>query len=111
MRSKRAKRNDGRVYHERIPLEEDFESVNVWSSSCAGPNGHPKDSATTYVQSAWTIGTSWAPEDDYEYSLDADDGWFDEVVEADVCDVMEDIAAAPKQKKRRKEASVSKFCG
>ena len=111
MRSKCAKRNDGRVYHERIPLEEDYEIVSIRSGSCAGPNGHPKDSASTYILSAWTIGTSWAPEDDYKYSLDADDGWFDEAVEADVGDIMEGIAAAPKKKRQQKEASVGLFRG
>lgn len=111
MSSKRAKRNNGGTYHDRIPLEDDYDSVNVRSGSCAGPNRHPKDSAKTYVRSAWTIGTSWAPEDNYEYALDADDGWFDEALEADVGDVMDGIPVVPKQKKPRKEASVGDFRG
>lgn len=107
MSSKRARPNYGSAYRDRIPLEDDYETVNVRSGSCAGPNGHPKDSAKTYVHSAWTIGTSWAPEDNYEYSLDTNDGWFDEALEAEVGDVMDGITVVPKQKKPRKEASVS----
>ena len=109
MSSKRAKRNNGSVYRDRIPLEDDYESVSVRTGSRAGPNGYWKDSAKTYVRSAWTVGTNWAPEDDYEYALDEDDVWFDEVLEVDVGEVLDTVAVAPKQKKPQKEASVGEF--
>lgn len=106
MAPKRARNDYGGSYRDRLPLEEDFETVNVRTGSCAGPNKHPKDSGRSYVRSAWTVGTSWAPEESYEYALDADDGWFDEVLEGDV---MDEIIVVPKQKKQRSLASVGRF--
>lgn len=108
-RSKRQRSQYGGSHRELVPLENDFETINFRTGSCAGPNGHPKESGRSYVASVWTVGNSWAPEESYDYSLDANDGWFDEVLEADVADVME-AAVAPKQKiKTRSQVSVSIF--
>ena len=101
---KRSKNAYGCSTRKRLPLEEDFETVIFRTASRTGPNGHPKELASSYVRSAWTVGTSWAPEDNYEFALDADEEWFDEVL---VGDVMDEIAAVPKQKKLRSSASVS----
>lgn len=104
-RSKRQKSQYGGSYRELIPLEEDFETVNFRTGSCAGPNNHPKESERLHLRSAWTVGTSWAPEESFEYSLDADNEWFDEVLEADLGDVI-GATTAPKQKKKRSQVSV-----
>ncbi len=104
MPSKRKKEDYGNIYRDRVPLEDDYETVSVWSAS-RGPNGYAKGLPRVYLPSAWTAGAAWAPEDSLEYSLDEDDAWFDEALEADVGDVMDGIAAKPKQKKSSKQVS------
>ena len=97
--SKRQRSQYGGSHRELIPLEEDFETVNFRTASCTGPNNHPKESERSYIHSAWTVGSSWAPEENFEYSLDDDPGWYDEVLEADIGDVMQ-ATVAPKKKKK-----------
>ncbi len=99
----------GGSYHDRIPLENDFEVIKARTAS-SGPNRMPIETATTILPSTWTFGSSWAPEDDPEYALDPDGEWYDEVLEADVGDVLEEAEVEePKKKKKRSEVSVSDF--
>lgn len=98
-------RSTGGSYHDRIPLDDDFEVVKARTVS-SGPNNIPIETTGSIFPSTWTFGNNWAPDDDLEYSLDPDDGWYDEVLEADVGDVMEEV---PKKKKKRSEASVCVF--
>lgn len=100
-------KNTGGSYHDRIPLEDDFEVLKARTVT-SGPNNIPIEAVQLIPSSTWTFGSSWAPDDDLEYSLDPDDGWYDEVLEADVGDVMEE-AMAPRKKKKRSEASVCIF--
>lgn len=94
----------GGSYHDRIPLDDDFEVLKARTVS-SGPNNIPIETTKSIRSSTWTFGSSWAPDDDLEYSLDPDDGWYDEVLEADVGDVLGDVIV-PKKKKKRSEASV-----
>ncbi|KJA18008.1 hypothetical protein HYPSUDRAFT_115767, partial [Hypholoma sublateritium FD-334 SS-4] len=102
-----AAKSTGGSYHDRIPLEDDYEVLKARTVS-SGPNNMPIETATSILPLTWTFGNSWAPDDDLEYSLDPDDGWYDEVLEADVGDVMEKVMMA-KGKKKRSEASVCAF--
>lgn len=94
-------KSTGGFYHDRIPLEDDFEVFNVCTVS-SGPNHIPIETSKSFLPSTWTYGSSWAPDDDLEYALDPDDEWYDEVLEADVMDEV----IMPKTKKKRSEASV-----
>lgn len=94
----------GGSYHDRIPLEDDFEVIQVRTASLTTRND-PYTSETTLLPLPWTVGSSWAPEESSEFALDPDEGWFDEVLEANVEDVMEQ-AATPKVKKKRSHVSV-----
>ena len=90
----------GRVYRDRIPLEEDFEVVRVQTVSRSGPNHITVETGRTSLPSPWTIGSSWAPEDNLEFSLDPDDGWYNEALEADIVDTEDkDVVIHEKKKK------------
>lgn len=95
----------GGSYHDRIPLEEDFETVSVRTASLSGPNSFPMTTDRSSVSSSWTFGDSWAPEDSQEFSLDPDQGWYDEAVDADIGDVMEGLEIPPRRR-NRSQASV-----
>lgn len=108
--SKRASRRGhahfGGTYHDRIPLEEDYETVQAETASRTAFNHTAAvDLGSFPVPSPWTMGSSWAPEERDDFSLDPNDEWYDEAVEADIGDVMEHIAI-PKGKKKRSQASV-----
>lgn len=94
----------GGSYHDRIPLEHDFETVQARTASLTS-RGAAVDLDISALPSPWTVGSSWAPEESYEFSLDPDDGWYDEAIKANIEDVMEEFAT-PKLKKRRTHVSV-----
>lgn len=102
--SKRARFQYGGSYHDRIPLEEDYEVVQARTASLTSRQT-AVDSERDTLPSTWTIGASWAPEENFEYSLDADGGWYDEALYANIEDIMGDIYIF-KPKKRRSQASV-----
>ena len=91
----------GGPYHDRIPLEEDFETVTARTVSLSGPNGLPTTAHRSSVSSSWTVGDAWAPEDDDEFSLDPDHGWYDEAVEADVGELLDEVVS-PLRRHRKK---------
>ena len=95
----------GGSYDDRIPLEEDFETVSARTGSLSGPNNFPMNTDRSSVSSSWTYGDSWAPEDSDDFSLDPDQGWYDEAVEADIADVMEELVI-PQRRRNRSQASV-----
>lgn len=96
----------GGSYHDRIPLEDDYETITFRNTSLSGPNSLPTAAYRSSVSTAWTIGDNWAPEDSCDFSLDPDNGWYDEVVEADICDVMEELVVPKKSRKKRSHISV-----
>lgn len=98
----------GGFYRDRIPLEEDFETITARTASLSGPNNLPMTTDRSSVSTSWTIGDSWAPEDSYEFSLDPDHEWYDEAVEADLCDVMEGLTI-PTRRKKRSQVSVCSY--
>lgn len=102
--NKRSRSQYGGSYHDRIPLEEDFEVVQARTASLTSRHT-AVDSERASLRSAWTVGASWAPEESYEYSLDPDSGWYDEALYADVEDIMGDIFIF-KAKKKQSQASV-----
>lgn len=103
-RSIRNRERVGGSYHDRIPLEDDFETVQARTASLTS-RGAAVDLDVSSLPSPWTVGSSWAPEESYEFSLDPDDGWYDEAIEANIGDVMENVIS-PKLKKRRTHVSV-----
>ncbi|KJA13849.1 hypothetical protein HYPSUDRAFT_209191 [Hypholoma sublateritium FD-334 SS-4] len=97
--------NTGRVYRDRIPLEEDFEVIRVRTASRSGPNKTTIETGRISIPSPWTVGCSWAPEDDPEFSLDPDDEWYNEALEADIVDTEDTDVVIPKKKKKRSQLS------
>lgn len=108
MSTRTSKRNTvhfGSAYHDRIPLEEDFEAVQARTASRTAFNHTAADLGSFAVRSPWTIGSIWAPEESNEFCLDPNDDRYDEALETDVAAVMESIAV-PKSRKKRSQASV-----
>ncbi len=99
----------GRVYRDRIPLEEDFEVMRFRTASRSGPNNITIETGRTSLSSPWTIGSSWAPEDSLEFSLDPDDGWYNEALEADIVDTK--IRTWLSTRRRKGQASVRRMLG
>lgn len=96
----------GRVYRDRIPIENDFEVVQARTASHSGPNNFAIETERTSIPSSWNFGTRWAPEDNLEFSLDPDGGWYDEALEADVADTAVETEASGGKKKKRSQISV-----
>ncbi len=103
--SKRARSQYGGSYRDRIPLEDDYDIVKARTEAISGPTYLPVQVGRSVWSSSWTIGASWAPEESLEFSLDPDRDQYDAVVDADLADVMEELVA-PKKKKKRSQASV-----
>lgn len=103
--SRRRNARIGGTYRDRIPLEEDFEVVQARTASRTTFSRTAVDLGSFSVPSPWTVGSSWAPEENDDFSLDPDGEWYDEALEADVGDVMESIVFF-KAKKKRSQASV-----
>lgn len=103
-------RSNPRVYRDRIPLEDDYEVVQARTSTLSGQGRLPTDSIRSSLKgrTTWTVGTSWAPEDDPELDLDPSDDWYDEAMGADVGDILDDHLHhhTAKQRGRRSQASV-----
>ncbi|KJA13561.1 hypothetical protein HYPSUDRAFT_151472 [Hypholoma sublateritium FD-334 SS-4] len=100
--NKRRRLRTGGVYRDRIPLENDFEVVKARTASRSGPNNLLVETDRTSFAPSWLVGTSWAPEDNLEFSLDPDHEWYDEVLEADVVEALklDDTAPFANKKKR-----------
>lgn len=102
---------DPRAYRDRIPLEDDYEVVQARTSRLSGQGRLPTESARSPLRgrTTWTVGTTWAPEDDPELDLDPNDGWYDEVMDADVGDLLDGRPQQDpaKPRARRSQASVS----
>ena len=105
--SKRNTVHFGGAYWDRIPLEEDFESIQAHTASRVPFNQAAANQRIFSVPSPWTIGSSWAPEESTEFSLDPTDEWYDEALEADVADVMDILQDSLKKKKKRKRSQAS----
>lgn len=103
--SKRTRAQFGGTYRDRIPLEEDFEVVKARTASLSGPNSLPMQTEYSSIGASWSIGTEWAIDDSHEYSLDPHNGWYDEALEVDIGDLIEELAGT-KAKKTRSQASV-----
>lgn len=99
------------TYHDRIPLENDFEVLHARTSALTGPGRFPTDTARSPLKgrTTWTIGDTWAPEDDPEFSLDPDGECFDEEMDADIGDIINavDSQAGTATRPQRSKASVS----
>ncbi len=103
--SKRRRDNFGGTYHDRIPIEDDYETVQAQTASRTAFNHTAAVDLDSFsVPSPWTIGSSWAPEERDDFCLDPDNEWYDETVEAEIGDVMKEMET-PKVKKRS-QASV-----
>lgn len=102
---KRKRELVGGSYHDRIPLENDFEVVQARTVSLTSRKAAINLDVSS-MPSPWTVGSSWAPEDNFEFSLDPDDGWYDEAVEINIEDLIEQVAAV-KPKKQKTHVSVS----
>lgn len=98
-----------RSQFERISIHDDYEVFQARTSSF-GSRGQVFDTPKSPMKghATWTVGEAWAPEDDHELSLDADDGWYEEEMDADIGDVMDrPIEKLPPTRKKRSQASVS----
>ena len=102
--SKRARSQFGGFSHDRVPLENDFHIIKARTEGNSGTTYLPMHSGKSVWSSPWTTGSSWEPEENYEFSLDPDHIQYDAVVDAELADVMEELPT--KKKKKRSQASV-----
>ena len=115
MAQRTSKRNTvhfGLAYHDRVPMEEDFESVQARTATRTAFNHTAADAGSYSVPSPWTIGSVWGPEESSNFSLDPNDEWYDEALDADIGDVMERIfikIPCMKARRKRSQASVSRW--
>lgn len=107
---KSSTRHATNIQHHRIELDDDFEVVQARTSSVTG-RGQLVDSPRSPLKgrTTWTIGDSWAPEDDDSFDLDPNSDLYDEEVEVGLQRALppEELQEEPPSKKRRTQASVS----
>lgn len=102
--NKNSQRYASNIRHIRVPLDDDFEVVQARTSSLRGPGGTTAEGARSPLKgcTTWTVGASWAPEDDPEFSLDTDSEEHDDEMARGIGDVLDkaDASEGPKKKKR-----------
>lgn len=101
------------IQHQRIPLEDDYEVVQARTSSLRWNTNLPVDSARDQLRgfTSWDVGSSWAPEDDPEFTLDQNSEEHDRELERELGDVLKKLSekeknAKKKKRKTRSQASV-----
>lgn len=87
-------------------MENDFEVIQARTASCSGPNNFLVETDHTSFATSWDYGSSWAPEDNLDFSLDPNGQWYDEALEADIANTTVDTAAPTKRKIKRTQISV-----
>ena len=108
--SKRVKFDVGGFYHDRVPLENDFDIIKARTGSLSSSTYIPLDAGRSTWTLPWTFGDAWAPEESTEFDLDPDNKQYNAVVEADVVEVMEELVAPKGKVKKRSQASVWCIC-
>ena len=102
--SKRARSQFGGFTHDRVPLEEDFDTIKARTEGKSSTTYLPVHAGKSLWNSPWTTGSSWEPEENYEFSLDPDHVQYKAVVDAELADMLEELPM--KKKKKRSQASV-----
>ena len=105
---KRQRLNTSGAYHDRLPLEDDFEVVHARETRLTANRRIPVETQRSPLKgrTSWVVGDSWAPEDSTEYGLDQGGEWYDVQLETHV---MEDSAPPlpPKKQTKPKQSRVS----
>ena len=96
--SKRARSQFGGFSHDRVPLENDFHIIKARTEGRTSSGYLPVHSGKSVWSSPWTTGSSWEPEENYEFSLDPDHIQYDSVVDAELADVIEYLPTKNKKK-------------
>ncbi|KDR65025.1 hypothetical protein GALMADRAFT_149061 [Galerina marginata CBS 339.88] len=103
--AKRPRTNNDTVYHHLIPFNDDIDVVfsrddltrRVNDSIANAPAPRVPQPSTS---KAWNAATSWVPQDDPEFALDADGGLYDEAVEGDIACKAVQVPKAPRQRSK-----------
>jgi hypothetical protein len=96
----RASETAGGAYHDTVPLGDEYNVIHSRETfqrqvGSTTYTAHAERSAQP--DTSWDSTTSWAPLDDPNYALDADETWYNDTLEADI---MDDISAQQPQKKQ-----------
>ncbi|KJA13018.1 hypothetical protein HYPSUDRAFT_209892 [Hypholoma sublateritium FD-334 SS-4] len=88
-------------YHDRIPLEDDFEVIHARTTHLTSRK-EPIESSRSPLkgQTTWTLGNVWAPEDDEELALDETDERYNEEIMVDIFDSRPTDSGRPARKRR-----------
>lgn len=106
---KNSQRHASNIRRLRVPLDDDFEVVQARTSSLRGPGGTTAEGARSPLKgrTTWTVGSSWAPEDDPEFSLDSDSERHDDELKKDLGAVLDKAQASKGKQKKKKRSEVS----
>lgn len=105
-KSGRSKRTKTSHRFDRIPLEDDFEVIHARTAHLTSRN-EPVDSSRSPLKglTMWTIGNSWAPDDDEELALDDTDMLYNEELMANVFDSRPTKVHSVRPKRKRRVRS------
>ena len=111
LRSGRNKRSKSSHHFDRIPLEDDFEVIHARSSQLSYRNA-PIDLSRSPLKgvTTWSVGGSWAPDDDEELALDETDELYNKEVMADIFDSRPTKAHSVRPKRKRPIRSQISVC-
>lgn len=108
--NKSSNRHATNIQRHRVDLEDDFEVIQARTSSLTG-RGRITEGPKSPLKgrTTWTVGESWAPDDDSEFDLDSDSEGYDEEVEIGLERALppESREEEPSKKKAKTQASVS----
>ncbi|KDR83151.1 hypothetical protein GALMADRAFT_134646 [Galerina marginata CBS 339.88] len=110
--AKRPRTNNDNVYHHSIPFNDDIDVVFSRDNLTRRVNDSVANTPAeripqTSTSKTWNAATSWAPQDDPEFALDADGGLYNEAVDGDIaCEVVQVPTGPPKRSKVAKRPNV-----
>ncbi|KDR72076.1 hypothetical protein GALMADRAFT_74300 [Galerina marginata CBS 339.88] len=103
--AKRPRTNNDNVYHHSIPFNDDVDIVYSRDNLTRRVNDSVANTPAaripqTTTNESWNAATSWAPQDDPEFALDADGGLYNDAVDGDIaCEIVQMAKAPPKRSK------------
>jgi len=97
----------GHNSHYRVPVDDDFGTIR-WREEAVNFCGHVVTTARESLRddAYWATCESWLPEDNTDYGLGKESGWFDDDEEECRHIVIEPPLSAPSGQKRRSVVSV-----
>ena len=104
--AKRQRVGVGGAHHDPVPFADDFSTVHAREARVVRVGRESLSVPTERLiqceaDETWHSASSWLPIDDPQYALDPDGEWYDEVLEGEVMDNIDDHSTATAAKGKK----------